>query len=161
MFDPPAGPSGRPREGAVLVALFDGRCGVCSRSARLIGERDPSSKIERLDLRDEAAAVRFPSLTPDAVRASMHAIDTDGRIYVGLDAVLEIFGELPRWSWLARLGRLPGIYRLAGVGYRLFARNRLWFNRWLPAPQGETPCDGDACAIDYSTLGFPPGPPPG
>lgn len=153
MFDPAPGPAGRPRQGASVVALFDGQCGLCSRSARLISDRDRSRRIERLDLRDPLAAERFPDLSLEAVRALMHAVDQEGRVYVGLDAVLRVFDELPRWSALAWLLRWPGVHALAGVAYRIFARHRLWFNRFLPAPPSGTPvCEGDACAVDWDAL---------
>lgn len=156
MFDPADGPLGRPRAAASVVALFDGRCGVCSRSARLIAERDRRSRVERLDLRDAVAADRFPDFSPDAVRALMHAVDAEGTVYVGIDAVLRVFDELPRWSVLARLLRVPGFYLLASMGYQIFARNRLWFNRWLPAPEGAPLCQDDLCAVDYSAHRTPP-----
>lgn len=140
-----------PRPGTVVVSLFDGQCGVCTRSARWIGQRDPDGRIERLDLRDPDAAERFPGLSPDAVRAHMHAIDTTGRIHVGIDGVIAVFHELPRWWVVASVLRIPGIHALARLGYGWFARNRLWFNRFLPVPPGEAPCT-DACAIDWDAI---------
>ena len=151
IFSPPDGPSMRPADGAVVVALFDGRCGVCSRSARWIGERDGAGRIERLDLRDPRAAARFPRLDPDAVRAQMHVVDRDGRVVVGLDGVRAVLRELPGWSALAGELGLPGLHLLAGVLYRAFARHRLTFNRFLPVPQGAEPCT-DACAVDWDAL---------
>ncbi|MEQ1564398.1 MAG: DUF393 domain-containing protein [Myxococcota bacterium] len=152
-FDVPAGgPPMAPRPPARLAALFDGRCGVCTRSSRWFGARDPERRVERLDLRDPVAAARFPGLDPDAVRAQLHVVDADGRVVVGVDAVRLALSALPRW-WLAAaaLG-VPGIRGLAGVAYRWFARNRLWFNRWFPL--GEPACT-DACAVDLG----PPVPP--
>jgi predicted DCC family thiol-disulfide oxidoreductase YuxK len=152
LFDSPEGPVRLPRPGAAVVALFDGQCGVCSRSAGLIGQRDTARLIERLDLRDPAAAERFPDLSTEAVRALMHVVDREGTVHIGLDAVLRVFDELPRWRWTARLLRIPGVHALANVGYRLFARHRLWFNRFLPAPVQAPACTGDVCAVDWEAL---------
>ncbi len=152
MFDPAAGgPRMRPTPPASVVALFDGQCGVCSRSARWIGARDASHQVERLDLRDPEAAARFPDLSPDAVRAQMHVVTPDGRVIVGLDAVRAAFAVLPGWWLAASVLGVPGLHAVAGVGYRLFARNRLVFNRWFPLPEGEQPCT-DACAVDWAAL---------
>ena len=150
-FTDPGGPPMRPAPPAARVALFDGRCAVCSRSAGWIGARDAGGRVERLDLRDPRAAARFPGLSPDAVRAQLHAVDADGRVRIGVDAVADVLGELPRWSRVGRALGWPGVHLLAGVAYRWFARNRLWFNRWFPAPEAEAACT-DACAVDWDAL---------
>jgi predicted DCC family thiol-disulfide oxidoreductase YuxK len=152
-FHPPGGPAMRPGDGAVLVALFDGRCGVCTRSARWMGERDARGRIERLDLRDPVAADRFPVLSPDAVRAQLHVVDRDGRVAVGIDAVERVLGELPRWAAIGRTLAWPGVHPVAGVAYRWFARNRLWFNRWFPV--SDAPACTDACEVDWAPLSRP------
>jgi len=156
VFDPAAGPDMAPGPGKRIVALFDGDCGVCSRSSRFFGSRDPHGHVERQDLRDPVAAQRFPTLDPDAVRASMHAVRADGSVVIGLDAVREVLAELPApWPWVATFLGLPGVHALAKVGYRLFARNRLAFNRWVTpvANPSEGPvCEGDVCEIDWEAL---------
>jgi predicted DCC family thiol-disulfide oxidoreductase YuxK len=148
---PIGGPEMRPAAGTAVVSLFDGDCGICTRTARWIGARDPAGRVERLDLRDPESAARFPGLSTDAVRANLHAIDAEGRIHVGLDGVIAVFGVLPRWAWVARILALPGVHPVASLGYRWFARNRLWFNRFVPVPEGEAPCT-DACAVDWDAL---------
>jgi len=159
VFDPGEGPPMAPAAGKRIVALFDGDCGVCSRSARFFGTRDRQGLVERQDLRDPVAAARFPTLDPDAVRASMHAVRSDGSVVIGLDAVREVLAELPGiWPWVASFLGIPGIHALAKIGYRLFARNRLAFNRWVTPvanvtkAAAEPVCDGDACAIDWEAL---------
>ncbi|MEZ4236400.1 MAG: DUF393 domain-containing protein [Myxococcota bacterium] len=151
-FTDPAGPPMAPQPPATVVSLFDGQCGVCSRSAGWIGQRDVHGRIERLDLRDPRAADRFPALSPDACRAQMHAVDADGNVIVGLDAVRAVLAPLPGWRLVAWGLGLPVVHRLATWGYRWFARNRLWFNRWIPAPAGAPACTDDACAVDWAAL---------
>lgn len=145
--DPSAGPPMAPRPPAALVALFDGQCSVCTRSAAWIGARDHAEpRIERLDLREDASASRFPAFGHAAVREQLHVIDAAGEVTVGLDAVIAVLGQLPRWAWLGWVLGLPGVHAIAGIGYRWFARNRLWFNRFLPAPV-RAGCDHDgACS---------------
>lgn len=152
MFDDAVGgPQMAPAAGRVLVALFDGQCAVCSRSARWIGARDRERRVERLDLRADATATRFPGFSPEAVRAQMHVVTREGRVLIGIDGVRAVLAELPRWSALAAVIGVPGVYQLSGLVYRWFARNRLTFNRWIPLPEGEQPCT-DACAVDWAAL---------
>ena len=144
-----------PAPGKEVVALFDGDCGVCSRSSRLFGRWDRRGRVERQDLRHPVAAARFSSLEPDAVRSSLHVVRADGSVVIGLDAVRAVGAELPRpWPWLAAALGLPGIHLLACLGYRAFARNRLLLNRLMRPVRGDVApgCDGDACAIDWEAL---------
>jgi len=159
VFDPAPGPQMAPTPPAAVAALFDGDCGVCSRSSAWFGHRNGAGRVERLDLRHPEAAARFPSLDADAVRALMHVVHPDGRVTIGLDAVIAVLRQLSGpWPWVAAVLRVPGIHWVADKAYRWFARHRLWFNRWFTPvsdPGGETgapACEGDACAIDWEAL---------
>ena len=86
-FTASLGPEMRPAEGAALVALFDGQCRVCTRSAAWVAERDRGSRVERLDLRDPIASARFPAfdasqvigLTSGARKRAAHRMEALGR----------------------------------------------------------------------------------
>ena len=153
-FTDPDGPVMRPRPGAAVVALFDGDCAVCTRSAAWFAARDAGGRVERVDLR--RAHDRFPGLDADAVRALMHVVDADGRVIIGLDAVRAVLAAIPGWAWAATALGWVGVHGAADVTYRAFARNRLWFNRFLPGVvvpgSPAEACDGDACAIDWDAL---------
>jgi predicted DCC family thiol-disulfide oxidoreductase YuxK len=139
-FTDPAGPAMRPAGSAALAALFDGQCGVCTRAAAWVRERDPGGRVERLDLRQAAAAARFPRISATAAREQLHVVDPSGRVWIGIDGLGRLLREIPGWRWLGRAIGAPGLRGVAGVAYRAFARRRLFFNRWFPlAEQG---CDG-------------------
>jgi predicted DCC family thiol-disulfide oxidoreductase YuxK len=138
-FTTPEGPEGKPRTGATLVALFDGACGVCTRAAAWTAARDPAGCIERLDLRQPTAALRFPGLSPEAVRASLHVVDGAGVQTVGVDAVARLLGEIPRWRWAGALLGWTVVRGFAAPAYQAFAARRLWFNRYFPL--AHTGCD--------------------
>jgi len=153
VFEPADGPPMAPQPPAVVAALFDGDCGVCSRSSAWFGPRNGAGRVERLDLRDPVAAERFPQLDPEAVRALMHVVLPDGRVVIGLDAVIAVLAELSgAWPAVATLLRVPGLHWLADKVYRLFARNRLFFNRWFTPVSDAPVCEGDVCAIDWEAL---------
>lgn len=141
-------PTMRPAADAGLVALFDGDCALCTRTMQFIWARDLSGAVECVDLRDEATAARFPRFSVDAVRAQLHAIDAEGREFVGIDAVRECGRRLPRYRWMAWLLGVPGIRFVAQQVYLLIAKNRMILNPWLR--RGE--CVDDACAVDWDAV---------
>jgi len=130
----------RPAPGATLVALFDGQCGVCTRSAAWVAARDPGSRVERLDLRDPVAAARFVSFEPDKVREALHVVDATGATWVGIDALGRLLAELPGWRSVGRLLVAAPLRPATGAAYAWFASRRLWFNRFFPL--SEKGCDG-------------------
>jgi predicted DCC family thiol-disulfide oxidoreductase YuxK len=70
-----------------------------------------------------------PSLygrTRQEFMAAMHARDAAGKFYVGVDAFRALWLGMPGdfYPMLANLIALPGAYRLARAGYRVFARLR-------------------------------------
>ena len=116
------------------VLVFDGDCGMCTRSARFAARRlrtapdaydvDPS---QRLDL---------PSLglTQAECDEALQWVAADGRVSSGQDAVARMM--LASRLWARPLGAallLPGVNALAGVVYRRVARNRHRFPGGTPA----------------------------
>ena len=121
------------------VVLYDGSCGLCSRSVRFIAAHDPAGRF-RFAALDSAIAgevlhgARVPSQLPDSVVL----VEADGSVLVESDAALTILGRLDgRARHLARLRIVPrplrdAVYRLiARTRYRIFGRHDACE---LPAP---------------------------
>jgi predicted DCC family thiol-disulfide oxidoreductase YuxK len=143
----------RPAPGSGLVALFDGQCGVCTRSAAWVAARDRRGRVERLDLRDPVAAQRFASFAPDKVREALHVVDADGTVWIGIDALARLLAEIPGWRTVGRLMVLPGLRGASGAAYTWFASRRLWFNRFFPLV--EPGCDA-SCTHEGTPAASPP-----
>ena len=89
-----------------------------------------------------AGAIEFRdiSLAPDAlsgfgvgvedVRRRVHAVDADGRLYVGADCAIAISLRTRGEAWLGRLLGLPVIHQVARLGYDRFADLLYAWNRW-------------------------------
>lgn len=137
-----------PQPPADLVALFDGDCAICTATMQFIWARDLVGRVECVDLRDAQSALRFPEFTPDAVRAQLHAVDSEGRVWVGIDAVRECGRRLPRYRWVAWVLGVPGIRFCAQQVYLLIAKNRMLLNPWLR----QEDCDDGSCAVDPEAL---------
>lgn len=154
-FTDPSGPEMRPARGASVVALFDGQCGVCTRSAAWVAARDVRGRVERLDLREPVAAARFIAFQPEKVREALHVVDSTGQIWVGVDALGRLLGELPGWRRAGRWMVAPALRGVTGAAYAWFASRRLSFNRFFPL--AEKGCDG-TCSHDGLGVAGPPAP---
>jgi predicted DCC family thiol-disulfide oxidoreductase YuxK len=75
--------------------------------------------VEWLDVsRDETA---LPAgLDRRAVLRRFHVRRADGRVIDGARAFLALWAVMPRWRWLSRFGRLPGMPWVLEGAYRAF-----------------------------------------
>jgi predicted DCC family thiol-disulfide oxidoreductase YuxK len=87
-----------------------------------------------------AIAFRDINLEPDAlagfgasvddVRRRLHAVDEDGRLFIGIDCAIAIWRRTPGDAWLARIVGLPILRQIARFGYDRFADLLFAWNRW-------------------------------
>jgi predicted DCC family thiol-disulfide oxidoreductase YuxK len=75
------------------------------------------------------ALARFGAGVED-VRRRLHAVDADGRLYVGADCAIAIWLRTPGDVWLGRLLGLPVIRQIARIAYDRFADLLYAWNRW-------------------------------
>ncbi len=100
--------------------LVDGNCIVCDFEASHY-KRIAPTEFEIIDIsRPDFDAAKY-GLTAEAVNKSMHAIDSDGKLYVGVDAFAHIWSRIPKYVLASKLIALPVIHPTAKIGYRLFA----------------------------------------
>ena len=124
-------PSGRLQvAGSTSRVYYNGDCPVCN------AEMTHYAGIASAD----SLPIRFIDSTsePEAfVRYGLRAEHLDGRLYhrdprghltSGLDALLEVWTELPRYRWLARSLSLPLLHAAASVTYDLLVAPTLAWN---------------------------------
>ncbi|MDX6377284.1 MAG: hypothetical protein QOE98_1587 [Gaiellaceae bacterium] len=116
------------------IVLYDGLCGLCSRSVRFIARHDRRGRFRFAPLDSDPArallrdAADVPALLPDSVIL----VEAGGAVRVESDAALRIIGHLDgRVRHLARLQVVPrplrdAVYRLvARTRYRIFGRREV------------------------------------
>lgn len=121
------------------LVLYDGVCGLCSRSVRFLIKRDRDRALRFAPLQGETAAAmraRHPEI-PGTLESVV--LIEDGRVHLRSKAFLHVSRYLTRpwrWGWYFRW--MPGF--LLDLGYRLIARVR--YRIWgkadtceLPAPE--------------------------
>ena len=86
-------------------------------------------------------AFRDINLEPDAlarygadvndVRRRLHAVDAQGRLFVGADCAIAIWLATPGQAWLGRLFGLPVLRQITCFVYDRFADLLFAWNRWM------------------------------
>lgn len=116
---------------AVPVLFYDGACGVCTRSVRLVLRHDRAKALRFASLGGEHGAALFrrhPELAgiDSMVWVSPAESGREERLLLRSDAALEVARYLGGWWRLLGLLRVVP-RRLRDWGYDWFARNRARF----------------------------------
>jgi predicted DCC family thiol-disulfide oxidoreductase YuxK len=110
----------RLRSGPAQV-YFNGQCRVCNAE---MTHYEGIARIASLPIcfidstRDPESFARY-GLRGDHLERRVYLRDGRGHISSGLDALLELWRELPRYRWLARVLSAPGLRQIATVFYDL------------------------------------------
>lgn len=108
----------------MLTVFYDERCPLCSaeidyyknlRSAEPVcwqGIQESREDRAKLGISDYQALM------------SLHVVDSEGRIFKGVDAFVRLWRVLPGWKWLAKLVALPPVLGVFKVAYAYFAQRR-------------------------------------
>jgi predicted DCC family thiol-disulfide oxidoreductase YuxK len=135
---PPAGVELLP-DGARLLLIYDGWCGVCTRAVEWVRARDPHGRVAIVP-NQQPGLLERTGLTRAQVDRSVWVIDRGGRRYEGAAAVNRTLDELGGvWRPVGRLGGLAPIRRVEAAAYRWFAANRARFGRWGSTPACSRP----------------------
>ena len=110
------------------IVLFDGGCGLCSRTVRFLLRHDARGRMRFAPLGSGAAAavLRARGVSPGDLPDSVVVVDAEG-VHLWSTAVLRLAPELRApWSWLRAMAIVPRPLR--DLVYRMIARNRVrWF----------------------------------
>lgn len=121
------------------VVIYDGDCRFCRQQIDRIRGWDRHGVFEYAPKQTPGLDDRFPVLAQGDFNTGMRLIDPSGVLYVGADAVYEIFRRLPRWWLLAWVYRVPVLHALFGRMYAWIAARRQSLGR---------NCDDGACRIE-------------
>lgn len=124
-------------ETGALTVLYDRDCGFCAWAAAWIRRADRDDRLRIVALQD---APQDPRLAPIVegrdLRCALHAVDEQGAVHAGGDAVLSVQERLPGGALITAWRRLPGMAELAERAYAIAARNRDRLGRLVGAEAG-------------------------
>ncbi len=111
-----------------LTLLYDGDCGVCTQTARLLTRLDSRRRLRLVSLQEAA----LPGMPPrDDLVGALHAVDTDGNWFVGAAAAVEVARNVPFLWPISVFARLPLAMSILDFLYRAVANNRQGISRLL------------------------------
>lgn len=108
----------RPPAGELTAYLDDG-CDLCVGTARRIARLDRRGRVRFRTLADGAAS--FP---PEDLRRELHAVDAEGTVFRGYDALVAIAARVDRLAWLAPVVGSAPMRWIGRRGYRFVASLR-------------------------------------
>lgn len=76
--------------------------------------------FELVDISDPSFDAAQFGLNAQSVNVDMHVLTPDGELKVGVDAFAHIWSRIPKLNFADKLIRLPIVYPLAKIGYKLF-----------------------------------------
>ncbi len=96
--------------------IYNASCPICSREVegyrRYAEARALPLQFDDMNTADLAAL----GLTPEDAARRLHVV-RDGALLAGLPAFVALWGEMPRFRWLARLVSLPVVRPVAHATY--------------------------------------------
>ena len=122
-----------------LDLFYDGACHLCYREVKHYHDLDSAKRLNLINIADPSFEPGKYNLDRKSVNKHMHARDQEGVLYKGVDAFIEIWKRIPRYSFLVRPAELKIVKPLLKAGYFVFAE----FRPYLP----KRSCENGECNI--------------
>ena len=126
-----------------LTIFYDGTCPLCQMEMKELHQYDLAERLTLVDIYDPDFETQYPQIDPQSANRILHAIDDDGRLYLGLDATQIAWNAVGQKTWVNWL-RLPVIRWFADGLYLFFAKYRYSIS-WLLTGKKRTACQ--SCSI--------------
>lgn len=123
------------------VVVYDGECRFCVWSVNRVKKLDRQDQFNYLPRQAPGIEVQFPRLADSDFNTGMRLIVGAEDIYVGADAVYQIYRRLPPFHLFAWFYRVPVLHWVFRAGYALIARYRHL--------SGRVVCDTGACEVSF------------
>ncbi len=117
-----------PTEITGATVYYDGACPLCTLEIDHYRTREGAERLRFVDVSDEGADPG-PDLGREDALKRFHVRRADGTLAHGAAGFVEVWATLPRWLWLARVARVPGVLALMELAYRAFLPVRPYLSR--------------------------------
>ena len=111
-------------EPSPVTVYYDGKCGLCQKEISHYKKIATEGQFIWSDIAHDAAPLSQLDVSQmDALRR-LHATDRNGKLHIGVDAFILIWGQLPTCRPLAILVGLPVVRYIAAMLYNRFSDHR-------------------------------------
>ena len=107
---------------------YDGACPLCRAEIGYYSNQDGADQIDFVNVADPSTILSGELDRATALKR-FHIQTSAGKYLSGAEAFVYIWQQLPRWRWVARLARLPGVLMLLEAAYRAFLTIRPHLSR--------------------------------
>jgi predicted DCC family thiol-disulfide oxidoreductase YuxK len=125
---------------AAIQVYYDGLCKVCSREIDHYRNQRGADRIQFVDICSPSFNAVEEGLDPMRIHKVVHVRRQDGSLAVRVDAFIEIWSQLPKFRWLAKLASQKHIKAGLEIGYSSFILIRPFLPRYSsPADCQDSP----------------------
>jgi len=97
---------------------FNNSCSVCR--MEINHYKKFNEKLGWIDVTNNKEAQKETAKSSAELIRRLH-VEQDGKIYQGIDAFLIVWSRLPKYKWLYKLVKTPGIYHASYIAYECLA----------------------------------------
>ena len=97
---------------------FNNSCSVCR--MEINHYKKFNEKLGWIDVTNNKEAQKETAKSAAELIRRLH-VEQDGKIYQGIDAFLIVWSRLPKYRWLYKLVKTPGIYHASYIAYECLA----------------------------------------
>ena len=97
---------------------FNNSCSVCR--MEINHYKKFNEKLGWIDVTNNKEAQKETAKSAAGLIRRLH-VEQDGKIYQGIDAFLIVWSRLPKYRWLYKLVKTPGIYHASYIAYECLA----------------------------------------
>tara|TARA_B100000768_G_scaffold161743_1_gene162019 strand:+ start:442 stop:813 length:372 start_codon:yes stop_codon:yes gene_type:complete len=108
----------------MISVFYDDKCRVCSREINFYKKIAPKNSLNWLGISSSKLDLRLANIKLVDALLYLHVKDSEGNFYIGVDAFVVIWRQLPYFRYLNFIVKLPIIYHLAKFIYKKFAKYR-------------------------------------
>ncbi len=107
-----------------LEIYYDGLCRLCSAEIEHYRGCKHKGNLLFTDITKPSFRAEAAGLDPKKVHVHLHARSSDGTLFLGVDAFIEIWKRIPEYQWAAKIAKITPVRLILKMGYAGFVRIR-------------------------------------
>lgn len=107
-----------------ISVYYDGLCQLCSREINHYKTMSGAHRISFVDITSAEFAAEAEGLDPVKIHESLHVKDSEGNLFIGVDAFVKIWAQLDSLKMLVPVASCGPIKKIMEAGYFVFAKIR-------------------------------------